>query len=231
MYIDLTYGIPYSMLSFYYTKNNYATARTTYRKTRKKPENIQAFFLVEYSLQVLPFLLILPVKKMQIAEVIQAKSFQVVDNNMTTLATLGSDKGNGSLATYTPAGKKLVYLFTSEGGAGGINTFDNDGDVLFKVTRTQGGGAYLGLFNEDAKEIVEFGNTTNKSGYMNINDKFGDKLAWITYTADGGGYFALLNNNLETISSVHRKQVAGLAFPIKGIKSIYGYPRKILMEI
>jgi hypothetical protein len=145
------------------------------------------------------FLLISSGKKNAVPEVLQAKSFQVVDNNMTTLATLGADKGNGSLATYTPAGKKLVHLFTSEGGAGGINTFDNDGDVLFKLTRTEGGGAYLGLFNEDVKEIVEFGNTTNKSGYMNINDKFGDKLAWITYTADGGGYFALLNNNLETI--------------------------------
>ena len=138
-------------------------------------------------------------KKNAVPDLIQAKSFQVVDDNGSTIAILGKDKGNGSLTTFTPGGSKLVSLFTSEGGAGGINTFDNDGDVLFKVTRTTGGGAYLGLFNEDAKEIAEFGVTDGKSGYMRVNDKYGDKLAWITYTEGGGGYFALLNNNQETI--------------------------------
>lgn len=130
---------------------------------------------------------------------IQAKSFQVVDDNGKVIALLGEDKGNGSLTTYNARGRKLVDLFTSEGGAGGINTFDDDGDVIFKVTRTKSGGAYMGMFNSEAKEIVEFGVTEGESGYFKVNDKYGDKLAWITYTEDGGGYFALLNNNKETI--------------------------------
>ncbi len=138
-------------------------------------------------------------EKNYVPDKLQAKSFEVLDDRGNVIAELSQDKGNGSLTTFTPAGKRLVDLFTSEGGAGGINTFDNDGDVLFKVTRTTGGGAYLALFNEDAKEITELGVTDNKSGYLKVNDKYGDKLAYITYTADGGGYFSLSNNNLETI--------------------------------
>ncbi len=138
-------------------------------------------------------------KNQFVPDKIQAKSFQVVNNNGKVIAELGEDKGNGSLTTYNTSGQKLVDLFTSEGGAGGINTFDDDGDVLFKVTRTSSGGAYMGMFNSDAKEIVEFGVTEGESGYFKVNDKYGDKLAWITYTEDGGGYFALLNNNKETI--------------------------------
>jgi hypothetical protein len=136
-----------------------------------------------------------------VPERLQAKSFQVVDDNGNVVGELGIDKtkGNGFLTTSTPSGQKLIHLFTSDGGAGGINTFDSDGDVIFKVTKTSGGGGYLGLFNNNKKEIAEFGVTDNQSGYMRICDKYGDKLAWITYTEGGGGYFALLNNNQETI--------------------------------
>ena len=138
-------------------------------------------------------------KKQFVPDRIQAKSFQVLDEDGNMIAELGKEKGNGSLITYKSSGKKLVSLFTSEGGAGGINTFDDDGDVLFKVTRTSGGGGYMALFNGDAKEIAELGITTDESGYFKVNDKYGEKLAWITYTESGGGYFALLNNNIETI--------------------------------
>ena len=170
-------------------------------RVAKLEKNLMLYrmFFVLISLGGLSAVLMSSGKKDAVPDVIQAKSFQVIDDYGTTIATLGKDKGNGSLTTYSSGGKKLVSLITSDGGAGGINTFDNDGDLLFKVTRTAGGGGYMALCNESSKEIVEYGVTDGQSGYMRINDKYGDKLAWFTYTEGGGGYLALLNNNQETI--------------------------------
>ncbi len=168
-------------------------------KLEKNVRNYRIFFGLAIT-AIFTLSLMSSTKKNQfVPDRLQARSFQLLDDNGNMIAELGEEKGNGKLTTYTPRGKKLVSLFTSEGGAGGINTFDDDGDVLFKVTRTSGGGAYMALFNGDAKEITEMGVTDGETGYFKVNDKYGDKLAWITYTSDGGGYLALLNNNQETI--------------------------------
>ena len=133
-------------------------------------------------------------------DVLKARAFQVVNNNSDVLAELSTEKGNGLITTYTPSGKKLFQAFTSDGGGGGINTFDNDGEVNFKVTRTTDGGGYLALFNADRKEIFEAGTTKANSGYFRVNDKYGEKLAWLTFTEGGGGYFGLMGrNNKEMI--------------------------------
>jgi hypothetical protein len=134
-----------------------------------------------------------------VPDVIQAKSFQVVDNYGNVLVKLGMEKSNGSISTYQPDGKELVSLFTSDGGAGAVNTFDKYGNVIFKLTNTIGGGGYMALYNADVKEVAEFGTTTNSTGYFRINDKYGDKIAWLTYTEGGGGYFSLSNAGKETI--------------------------------
>ncbi|HMI78122.1 MAG TPA: hypothetical protein VK484_04980, partial [Ferruginibacter sp.] len=86
-----------------------------------------------------------------------------------------------------------------EGGGGAINTFDTDGDVMFKVTRTTEGGGYLALYNGRQQEVAELGVTTGETGYFNLNDRNGDKIAWMTFTENGGGYFSLWNNSTETI--------------------------------
>jgi hypothetical protein len=137
-------------------------------------------------------------QKNAVPELLQAKKFQVVDENNRVLVEINKEGGNGQLSTFTPNGRRLVSLITSSGGAGGINTFDKSGDVLFKVTNTDVGGGYLALFNGEGKEVVETGVTTSETGYIRVNNRVGEKMAWITYTQDGGGYFSLSNNGKET---------------------------------
>ena len=132
-------------------------------------------------------------------DVIKAKSFEVVDDFGNVLIELNKEKNNGQISTYNPQGKRLVALFTSDGGAGAINTFDNDGHVNFKVTRTSEGGGYMALFNGAEKEVAEWGVTTNESGYFRLNDKNANKIAWMTFTQGGGGYLSLLNGSTESI--------------------------------
>ena len=134
-----------------------------------------------------------------VPDVIKAKAFVVVDDNNNSIVEINKEKGNGQISTYTPGGTRLVSLFTSDGGAGAINTFDKDGHVNFKVTRTTEGGGYMALFNDNEKEVAEWGVSTSQSGYFKLNDKYGDKMAWMTFTKEGGGYFSLLNGGKETI--------------------------------
>ena len=130
-------------------------------------------------------------------DVLEAKAFHVVDDRGNVIVKINKEDGNGQMTTYTPAGKKLVSLFTSDGGGGGINTFDKNGEVIFKVTRTTEGGGYLALFNGGLQEIAELGVTDGESGYFRLNDRNGKKQVWMTYTKDGGGYLSLSKDDQE----------------------------------
>lgn len=145
------------------------------------------------------FMLLSSARKVNVPDVIKAKAFEVVDDNGSVLVELNKEKNNGHVSTFTPEGKRLVSLFTSDGGAGALNTFDLSGKVLFKVTRTKEGGGYMALFNSAEKEIAELGVTTGETGYFNLNDRNGEKIIWLTYTDGGGGYFSLLNKGTETV--------------------------------
>lgn len=134
-----------------------------------------------------------------VPDVLEAKAFHVVDERGNVLVELNKEDGNGQISTYSPGGKRLVSLFTTTNGTGGINTFDKRGQVLFKVTNTTEGGGYLALFNGEEKEISELGVTNTESGYMRLNDRYGNKLIWMTYTQDGGGYLSLAKDGLEMI--------------------------------
>jgi hypothetical protein len=138
-------------------------------------------------------------KKSDAPDLVQAKAFQVVDDDGNILVEINKEDGNGQLSTFTPNGKRLISLFTTSGGAGGMNTFGKDGEVLFKVTDNEDGGGYMALFNGDGAESTELGVDNKQSGYLRINNNKGDKLAWITQTENGGGYFSLLNDGKEAI--------------------------------
>ncbi len=168
----------------------------------KLEKNLKAYRLIFASCAVLFFSFILMSsgkKNGDIPDVIKAKAFQVVDDNGNVLLLLNKEKGNGQVATYSTGGQKLVRLFTSEGGAGAINTFDNNGNLNFKVTKTTEGGGYMALYNSDVQEIFEVGATKTDAGYLQLNDKNAKKLVWLTRTANGGGYMSLSNNEIETV--------------------------------
>jgi hypothetical protein len=132
-------------------------------------------------------------------DVLEARAFHVVDEKGNVLVELNKEDGNGQISTFSPYGKRLVSLFTTTNGTGGINTFDKSGQVLFKVTNTTEGGGYMALFNGAQKEVAEWGVTNTESGYMRLNDRSGNKLIWMTYTQDGGGYLSLAKDGQEMV--------------------------------
>lgn len=138
-------------------------------------------------------------KRPSVPDVLQAKSFEVLDDNGNVIVSIAKDKEGGKVTTYSSQGKKLVSLITTDGGGGGINTFDDGGEVMFKVTKTTGGGGYIALFNKNVKEMIEMGATTDNSGYIRVNNKNGDKVDWMTATTENKGYISVLSNNNEDV--------------------------------
>lgn len=167
-------------------------------KLEKGLRNYRLFFGASV-ITLLTFVLMSSGKKTDVPDIIKAKAFQVVDDNGNVLLLLNKEKGNGQVATYSTSGQKLVRLFTSDGGAGAINTFDANGKLNFKVTRTTEGGGYMALYNSAVNEVMEVGVTKSDAGYLQINDNNGKKLAWLTKTANGGGYLSLSKDEQETM--------------------------------
>lgn len=135
----------------------------------------------------------------QAPDVVQAKRFELVDDFGRVLVKISKEQDYGDIATYNTRGTKLTEFFASTGGAGAINTFSRNGNVLFKVTNTLEGGGYMALFNSNVQEVAEWGVTDNESGYFRLNDRYGKKLLWATYTQGAGGYLSLSNNGQELI--------------------------------
>ncbi len=138
-------------------------------------------------------------KKEEVPDLIKAKAFQVVDDKGNVLVLINKERGNGQVATYNPAGQKLVRLFTSDGDAGAINTFDGNGSLNFKVTRTTEGGGYMALYNSTNKEVMEVGVTKGNAGYLQINDSYAKRLVKMSTTTDGGGHLSVSRDEKETI--------------------------------
>jgi hypothetical protein len=168
-------------------------------KLEKNLRAYRIFFGVSVII-LLAFVLMSSGKKDEIPDLIKAKAFQVVDNSGNTVVLINKEKGSGQMTTYSSSGQKLVRLFTSEGDAGAINTFDARGNLNFKITNTTTGGGYLAIYNPDLKEVVELGVLRSSDGYVQINDNYGSKLAKITATTEGGGHFSLTRAGKETIT-------------------------------
>jgi len=139
-------------------------------------------------------------KKDDVPDLVKAKAFQVVDDMGNVVLLMNKEKGSGHLSTYSSSGQRLVRLFTSEGDAGAINTFDAQGNLNFKITQTTTGGGYLAMYNKDLKEAVEIGVLKTGDGYAQVNDNLGGRIAKITATTEGGGHFSLTRDGKETIT-------------------------------
>lgn len=161
-------------------------------------------------------------KKADVPDIVKAKAFQVVDDDGNVLVLINKERGNGQMATYSTKGQKLVRLFTSDGGAGAINTFDPSGRLNFKVTRTTEGGGYMALYNSAENEVMEVGVTKSDAGYLQINDNAGTKLGWLTKASGGGGYLSLSANGKEALV-LSSSSIGGRLSIYNGLEKRVGY--------
>ena len=77
----------------------------------------------------------------QIQDKVQAKTFEVLDNNNRVLVSMGAGDGGGRVTTYNAQGNKQVDMLPNNAGGGAFIVYDGKGSMNARITYTEGGGA------------------------------------------------------------------------------------------
>ena len=128
-------------------------------------------------------------------DVIQAKRFEVVNDNGNVLISLSQDDGKGIIKTYNTAGKKLVNITYTTKGEGYIGLEDGIGQETIRFSSSnEGGGGYIGIFNPSGKRTMTLCND-NSGGNIYVGNSNGDTRGLIQCNASAGGYLSLYNSS------------------------------------
>jgi len=134
-------------------------------------------------------------KNITAPDVIQAKRFEVVDDNGIVLVRVSQDNGHGLIKTYNTAGFKLLNLTYTTKNEGYIGVENGAGQEFVKMSSSSDvGGGYIGLFNPAGKRIITICNE-NYGGSFYLSDKDGNSRAIIQNNTMAGGYMSLYNSS------------------------------------
>ncbi len=127
-------------------------------------------------------------------EVIQAKRFEVVDDNGNVLVHLTQDAGKGMIKTFNTAGKKLVNITYTSKNEGYFALEDGNGQETMRFSSSnEGGGGYIGIYNPTGKRTMTLCNDKN-GGNIYLGNSNGDTRAAMQCNSSEGGFLGLYNS-------------------------------------
>ncbi len=130
-----------------------------------------------------------------IPDVLQAKRFEVVDNNGKVLAIISQDDGKGIIKTYNKEGKKLVNITYTSNQEGYIGLEDGIGQETMRLSSSNdGGGGYIGIFNPTGKRTLTICND-DSGGNIYVGNSNGDTRAVMQCNSSAGGFLGLYNSS------------------------------------
>src|SRR5689334_15875682 len=77
-------------------------------------------------------------KKQPVQDTIQAKNFEVVNDQNKVLVKLTTLDGSGRITTYNPSGEKQLDLLPNNVGGGSFLVYDGKGSLNARITYTEG---------------------------------------------------------------------------------------------
>ena len=153
-----------------------------------------------FILALLVYFIISSFSAKQVPDLIQAKKFELVNDNGQVLVRLDNLGGYGAVTTYTYEGKILTDILPTETNAGGIVIYDGKGKQNTVFTDVTGGGGSLKILNKDQQPVVFLGRNTMNGGSLTIKNTNSVSTVLITSDTEGNGVM-LTYNNLGTQSS------------------------------
>jgi hypothetical protein len=132
-----------------------------------------------------------------VPDVIQAKKFEVVDDNDNVLVRLSQKDNNGAMRTYRSNGNILLNFSYSTKNAGYVGMEDGNGQELIRfgnTTAESGGGGNISLFNPSGKKTLAMYNSYS-GGNIHINNSEGNIRADMLSVSEAGGAIALYNSS------------------------------------
>lgn len=137
----------------------------------------------------------------EVPDVVEAKTFRVVDDDGTVLAALFGRGGIGQLTTFSDE-KPLFHLSKSLGGHGMLSTYDAKG-----------------------RDIVVLGATDNGEGTIRtVDPATGHAMVRLTSAIDGGGMILVSNKSGTDVAEFHSSAWGGALRLLSG-------ERKSLVEL
>ncbi|HEY8688319.1 MAG TPA: hypothetical protein VIM07_03725 [Chitinophagaceae bacterium] len=174
---------------------------TRMAKMEKSLRFYRSIFLL--SIVFIAFLIISSFKDKQSApEKLQAKTFEVVDDNGNVLVRLGAYKNAGVMTTYTDMGKELVDILKNVDGNGAVIGFNSSEAIAYRLSATTSGGGVLDIYNANGKEVVYAGPTSSNGGLITIYNESGNQIVTTGQTAEQNGVINIYNKNNNRINAM-----------------------------
>ena len=129
-----------------------------------------------------------------VPDVIRARSFEVVNEEVTPVVRLHADfDGNGAVATSSAKGTTLVELSANEGGDGIVQTSSPNGTRLVELKSTEGGndGAVVTSSAKGTPLVVLSGD--EDGGAFLLNNKTDDTVIHMHADEYGHGYLGVFD--------------------------------------
>ena len=151
------------------------------RKVERSQARYRAAFLVTAALAAV---LCTTGARRQTETVIQAKSFEVVNDDAKVLARFSSVNGKGDFRTYRADGNPLVSMISSKDDSGRVEVYNADGKSIITLSTSTTGAGSLVVNTSSGTRSIQIGSTPEKNGGIWIYNAEGNRIAVIT-TATG----------------------------------------------
>ena len=119
----------------------------------------------------------------QTQDLLQAKSFEVVNDEGKVLARFSSIKGKGDFRTYRADGNPLVSMSSSSDDSGRVELYNADGKSAIVLSTSTTGSGSLVINSSSGERSVQIGSTPDKNGGIWIYNADGKRIAVITAAA------------------------------------------------
>jgi hypothetical protein len=134
--------------------------------------------------------------KYKAPDVLQAREFQVVDENGKVYASLKQHDQYCDFKLYNSLGYQIIRLTESTNGYGAIITFDKTENLACKMTGTTGGlGGSITAYNSKGNEVASMTNTTSGAGSVSVNNPGGDIVGQMSASLTEQGNISLYNKS------------------------------------
>jgi hypothetical protein len=159
-------------------------------KSNRRYKNILVFITAAFTILFMAFK-----APNAVPEILQAKKFEILDDNGHVLVRLTQDAGKGIIKTFNDEGKKLVNITYTTKNEGFLGLEDGNGQETMRLSSSNdGGGGYISIFNPSGKRTLTL-NNDNSGGNIYVGNSNGDTRAAIQCNSSAGGFLGLYNSD------------------------------------
>ncbi|MCC7401181.1 MAG: hypothetical protein IT214_06820 [Chitinophagaceae bacterium] len=132
-------------------------------------------------------------KKNQVPDLIQAKGFQVVDDQGRALISLKSYDNAGNIRLYDQNGTALVEIYQNDTGSGSMLTKSKSSKYSCYIGSYNNEAGQIKVYNSNQKDVDEIGSTLSEYGYLGVNNASENNILSVSSTSNGDGVVSVYN--------------------------------------